>query len=151
MTGNAIQEPEVSVEPIEPCYIGNMAVFYAKGVQTFINQTAFYQKDFDLGELVFIDKLLQVFRPDCLRKIIGLPREEFIRLMERYSQDQYDVAFISPAFWASVTKLMSKLRNFQYFRFFVNEYGFSDEMAEKYANRAGELTESLSKTFTGID
>lgn len=58
LTGNAIQEPEVSVEPIESCYIGNMAVFYAKGVQTLINQTAYYPHDFDFSELMFIDKIL---------------------------------------------------------------------------------------------
>lgn len=71
--------------------------------------------------------------------------------MERFSNDQYDVTFISPAFWATVTKLMSKLRSFQYFRYFINECGCKEQQAEILVNRASDLTENLSQSFREID
>lgn len=90
-----------------------MAHFYAKNIFTLVYHFAYEFKDFNLTELIFLEKLIQLFIPNKPNKhILGLARQEFIALMQRFSVSPRDVAFVSPSFWAAVEKLMSKFENF---------------------------------------
>ena len=89
-----------------------MAHFYARNLFTLVNYFADELKDFNLTELMFLEKLIQLFRPDANQLILGLYRQDFKNLMQDFSVSRNEVAFVSPSFWAAVQKLISRLNNF---------------------------------------
>jgi hypothetical protein len=55
-----------------------MAQFYAKNLFGLVYHFAYVLKDFNLTELMFLEKLIQLYRPDGSKKLLGYTRQDFI-------------------------------------------------------------------------
>lgn len=64
LAGNTISEPDHSAsDKIEPIYIQNMCGFYGRCLQVLVKNLAYNQKDFTISQLIFVDKIFEVYRP----------------------------------------------------------------------------------------